>query len=405
MTSGLAVALRERGFEPRLVAMGIALVGIGVGFDRASDGAFLTPRNLYNLAVQTSAVGIMACGMVLVIVARHVDLSVGSLLGFTGMTIAVLQTEGLPGSSDDARGLAWPLAWVSGLVVGAAVGAAQGWWVAWRGLPAFVVTLAGLMVLRGAAYLLTDGRTVAPLAPGFERLGGGIDGSIGAVASWVLGAIVVSLFAAWTVWRRRDRARHGVVGASARADGLRVVIVAAGVWGFVALMNAHTLPRSDVARGIPLPVLTLGAVALGVHALARATRFGRHVYAIGGSPAAAARSGIDVRRVTLGVFALMGALAAVAGALTAARLGAGTSSMGTLAELAVIAAAVIGGTSLGGGVGSVAGAVLGALLMQSLENGMVLLGVSSAVRQVAIGVVLVGAVQLDMLLTGQRGPR
>jgi D-xylose transport system permease protein len=169
----------------------------------------------------------------------------------------------------------------------------------------------------------------------------------------------------------------------------------AGVTLFVSVMNAHTLPRSDVARGIPIPVLVMIAVAACVHLLARSTRFGRHVYAIGGNPEAAALAGIDVRRVTLGIFALMGALAAVAAVLTAARLGAGTNSMGTLAELAVIAAAVIGGTSLAGGVGSVPGALLGAVIMQSLENGMVLLGVSSAIRQVAIGGLLLLAVWLD----------
>lgn len=398
--AGTAHALRRAGLEPRLVGMTAALALIALCFDRASDGAFLTPRNLYNLAVQTSATGIMACGMVLVIVLRHVDLSIGSLLGLTGMAIAVLQAEVLPG--DPAA--VWPVAVVAGLALGAGVGAVQGWWIAWRRLPAFVVTLAGLMIFRGGAYLLTDGRTVALLAPGFERLGGGIDGAIGAGASWAVGAAVVGVVGSSGLRRRRQRARHGVEVAPVWADGLRLGAVALAVLGLVAVANAHTLPRSDVGRGIPLPVLVLGVVAAAVHGLARGTRFGRHVYAIGGSPEAAARAGIDVRRVTLGVFVLMGGLAAVAGALTAARLGAGTSSMGTLAELAVIAAAVIGGTSLAGGVGSVLGAVLGALLMQSLENGMVLLGVSSAVRQVAIGVVLVLAVWLDRLVSSQRSP-
>ena len=391
-----AEAIRSAGFDPRLAAMTAALALVGLAFDRASEGAFLTPRNLYNLAVQTSAVGIMACGMVLVIVARHVDLSVGSLLGVTGMTIAVLQAEVLPDAGQ------WPIAVALGLFAGAAIGAVQGWWVAWRGLPAFVVTLAGLMIFRGATYLLTDGRTVAPLAPGFERIGGGLDGSLGVAASWALGLGVVALYSGWVAWQRRERARHGVAGRSPAADSARGLVAAAAVLGFVALMNAHTLPRSEEGRGVPLPVLVLAAVAVLMHGISRATRFGRHVYAIGGSPAAAARAGIDVRRVTLGVFVLMGALAAVSGALTAARLGAGTSSMGTLSELAVIAAAVIGGTSLSGGVGSVAGAVLGALLMQSLENGMVLLGVSSAVRQVAIGSILVLAVQADVWVSSRR---
>jgi D-xylose transport system permease protein len=394
-----AGALALAGFEPRLVAMVIAGLGVGAVFHQASDGAFFTARNLYNLAVQASAVGIMACGMVLVLVTRHVDLSVGSVLGFTGMTIAVMHSEWLPDSE------LWPVALTAGVAAGAAVGAIQAWWVAWRGLPAFVVTLAGLMIFRGVTYLLTDGRTVAPLASGFERLGGGLNGSIGPVASWCIGTLAVVAVAGLAWRRRRARIRHGVDVAPLWAEAIRVAVVGAGVVGFVVLVNAHTVPGTGTGRGIPFPVLVLVVVAAGVHVLARRTRFGRHVYAIGGSPAAAARAGIDVRRVTLGVFVLMGVLAAIAGALTAARLGAGTSSMGTLAELAVIAAAVIGGTSLAGGVGSVIGAVFGALLMQSLENGMVLLGVSSAVRQVAIGVVLVLAVQLDVWAAATRGRR
>jgi D-xylose transport system permease protein len=386
-----AELLRNVGFPPRIVGMLLALMLIWLGIDWASDGLFLSARNLYNLAVQSSVVGVMASGMVLVIVGRHIDLSVGSVLGVTGMVVAIIQSELAP---PDA-GWGWPLAVLAGLALGGSIGAWQGYWVAYRGLPAFVVTLAGLMIFRGSAYLVADGRTVAPLDPTFVRLGGGLDGSIGAAWSWALCAVAIAGIALLQLRARHERARHGFSRLSIGAEGLRLALRVAGVTLFVSVMNAHTLPRSDVARGIPIPVLVMIAVAACVHLLARSTRFGRHVYAIGGNPEAAALAGIDVRRVTLGIFALMGALAAVAAVLTAARLGAGTNSMGTLAELAVIAAAVIGGTSLAGGVGSVPGALLGAVIMQSLENGMVLLGVSSAIRQVAIGGLLLLAVWLD----------
>ncbi len=390
--------LRRSELDPRLLGTTLALASTWIALDVATGGLFLTARNLYNLAVQSSVVGVMACGMVLVIVARHIDLSVGSLLGLTGMFVAVLQVEVFP-----AAAWAWPLSAVLGIALGAGLGAVQGAWVARAGLPAFVVTLAGLMIFRGAAYLLTDGRTVTPLAPGFERLGGGVEGAIGAPASWALGALAAALLLARGLRARRERRRHGIPARPAWSEALHLTLAVCAPLAFVWVMNLHTLPRSDVARGLPVPVLVLVATAAGVHVLARSTRFGRHVFAIGGNRRAAARAGVDVARVTLGLFAAMGALAGVAGVLATARLGAGTSSLGTLAELAVIAAAVIGGTRLSGGAGSVPGAILGAVLMQSLENGMVLLGVSSAVRQVGIGAVLLLAVHADAVWQRRSG--
>lgn len=377
--------------EPRLLGMFAAVAVVWIALDLLTGGVFLSARNLYNLSVQSSVVGIMASGMVLVIVSRHIDLAVGSTLGFTGMAIAVLQVDGWPAGAT----WAWPLTVLVGLALGAAIGAWQGYWVAYRGLPAFVVTLAGLLVFRGGAYLLTDGRTVAPLEPGYQMLGGGLEGSLGGSASWALAGLVVAALTARSV-RRMTR---GTAGGSARPGWAEALVLAGGValvLGFVAVVNATTRPGGEASRGVPVPVLILAGVAAGTSALARATRFGRHVFALGGSPEAAELAGIDVRRVTLGVFVLMGLLGGVAAIVTTARLGAGTNSMGTLAELSVIAAAVIGGTSLRGGIGSVAGAILGAVLMQSLDNGMVLLGVSSPLRQIFIGLVLIAAVQVDV---------
>jgi D-xylose transport system permease protein len=374
-----------------MLAMVGSLVAIGLALDLASGGLFLSARNLYNLAVQSSVVGVMATGMVLVIVARHIDLSVGSVLGFSGMLIATLQAELLPARA----AFGWPLSLAAGLAVGAAIGAWQGYWVAYRGVPAFVVTLAGLLVFRGGAWLLTDGRTVAPLDPTYELLGGGVRGSIGATWSWILGAATIAAVAGLQLRARLERRRHGFSTRPLWVEAGRLLVWTGLIVAFVGVMNAYTRPRSDIARGIPVPVLILIVVVVAMTALARVTRFGRYVFAIGGNPEAAVLAGIDVRRVTLGVFTLMGLLGAIAAVITTARLGAGTNSMGTLAELSVIAAAVIGGTSLSGGVGSVTGAILGAVIMQSLDNGMVLLGVSSAVRQVLIGLVLIVAVWLD----------
>lgn len=359
----------------RVRAMLGALAVLWLALAWVSGGLFLSPRNLVNLAVQASAVGVMACGMVLVIAARQIDLSVGSVLGVTGMVIAGLSVEGgLRGAP-----LPWPVALLAGLALATAIGAWHGAWVAYARLPSFVVTLAGLLVFRGAAWLVSDGRTLAPLDEGYTRIGGGLSGTIGAAASWWLagGVCAVALAA-------RKRAALPAV---------------AALIAFAAIANAVPGPDGSGA-GIPLPLLVLGAVAFGVHVLATRTRFGRHVFAIGGSPLAADLAGIDVRGVTLRAFALLGALAGVAAVLTTARLGAGTNSMGSQAELAVIAAAVLGGTSLAGGTGSVGGAVLGALWMQSLENGMVLLDVTSALRQVVIGLVLLAAVAADVRSRG-----
>ncbi len=377
-----AAAGGERGASTASAQLGLvaALAALWLGFAWLSDGAFLSPRNLSNLLVQTCVVGLMATGMVLVIAARQIDLSVGSILGFVGMLVAVLQADLWP------RDAWWsgPAAAAVGLAAGLCIGAWQGAWVAFRAVPSFVVTLAGLLIFRGAAFLLTDGRTVAPLAEGFHRLGGGPDGHLGPAASLACGAGGVAL-ALRSAWR---------AGPDAAGRRLRGLALAAALAAGVAVLS-WPLREGAPLRGIPYPVLLLAVVSGAVTVLAHRTRFGRAVFAMGGQPTAAERAGIRVERITVGLFALMGTLAALAGLVTVARLEAGASSMGTLSELSVIAAAVIGGASLRGGRGSVGGALLGALLMQSLENGLVLLGTSSALRQIAIGGVLMLAVWAD----------
>ena len=396
--SVLSQLLRQVDIDSRMLAMILALLAIWVTLNIMTDGIFFTARNMYNLAVQSSVVGIMATGMVLVIVCRHIDLSVGSLLGFSGMVIAYLQVHVFP------LGAAWnwPLTILCGLAVGALVGLWQGWWVAYRGVPSFVTTLAGLLMFRGAAYLVTDGRTVAPMDKTYQILGGGIDGSIGATWSWILGGLAIAWMLINTILVRRSCRKYGFKVKPLWAQLFFLIIGAALVCGFVLVMNAYYKPKTEIPRGIPVPVLIMILVVVGMSLLAKITRFGRYVFAIGGNLEAVELAGIAVKRITTLVFMVMGILCAVAAVITTARLNAGANSMGMLAELNVIAAAVIGGTSLAGGQGTITGAILGAVIMQSLDNGMVLLGISSAMRQLVIGAVLIIAVWFDVVYRKNR---
>lgn len=384
--------------DTRLVAMLAALAVIWVGFDVITGGIFLTPRNLWNLSVQTSVVGILATGMVLVIVARHIDLSVGSVLGFLSMVVAVLQVQYFPlGASWN-----WIVTVLCGLALGFCIGSFQGWWIAYRGVPAFIVTLGGLLVFRGLAWWVTYGTTVAPLDQNFQLLGGGINGSIGATWTWIVGLAGIAAMAIRSVTRRRRRAAMGFPVRALWAELVVFVVLAAAIVGFVLVMNAYNRPRTDQSQGIPIPVLILIGVVLAMSWLVRSTRFGRYVWAIGGNPEAALLAGINVRRITLFIFGLVGVLAGLAGAVQTARLNAGASSTGELLELSVIAAAVIGGTSLGGGAGTISGAVLGALIMQSLQSGMVLVALPTPMQNIVIGGVLVVAVWLDNVYQRRR---
>jgi len=396
--SGFSRCLRQADIDNRMLAMIIALLVIWVTLNIMTDGIFFTARNMYNLAVQSSVVGIMATGMVLVIVCRHIDLSVGSVLGFTGMVIAYLQVHVFP------LGAAWnwPLTILCGLALGGLIGLWQGWWISYRGIPSFVATLAGLLMFRGAAYLVTDGRTVAPMDKTYQMLGGGIDGSIGATWSWILAGVAIAWMVINAVVVRRSCRKYGSRGKPLAVQLVFLAIGIALVCGFVMVMNAYTKPRTEIPRGIPVPVLIMICVVVGMTLLTKVTRFGRYVFAIGGSPEAVELAGIAVKKITILVFMVMGLLCSIAAVITTARLNAGANSMGSLAELNVIAAAVIGGTSLAGGRGTIAGAILGAVIMQSLDSGMVLLGISSAMRQVVIGAVLILAVWFDVAYNKNR---
>ena len=380
-------AVQRAQVDWRMVLMAGVLVTIALVFNMLSDGIFLSPENLYNIAQQTAVVGILATVMVLIIVTRHIDLSVGSVMGFVGVLIAYLMYT---------AEWSWQAASLAGLAAAIVVAVYQGALVAFLGVPAFVVTLGGLMSFRGAAYLVADGKTQPLADPFFLQLGGGFNGGIGTDASWVIGAVICVGLVAATISKRRAKKAYGVPTNPALVDGAIVLIPIVIVLSFVAVMNAYQIPNKPEAQGIPIPVLIWGAVAMVISFLVHRTRFGRYIFAMGGNPDAAALVGIPVRKVTILLFLLLAVLTTIAAIVAISRLNAGTNSLGNNLELLVIAATVIGGTALAGGSGTIIGSVLGALIMQSIDSGMLLLDISIGTRYIIIGQVLIAAVVFDV---------
>ncbi|MBI4047301.1 MAG: sugar ABC transporter permease, partial [Devosia nanyangense] len=352
---------------------------------------------------------------VLVIVTRNIDLSVGSILGVVGMLMGVMQVDFLPRYLGLGHPAIWILTLAFGLVVGMGIGALQGIIIAYLRVPAFIVTLGGYLIWRGAAWWVTSGRTVAPLDQTFQLMGGGPAGSIGFWASWAVGALICIGIIAGLYIGRRQRRRFNFPQRPIWAEvtlgvlGCGIALAAVGVanaypWpsriaANYAAANNITVPEGGlfISHGIAIPVLIALAAGIVMTFIATRTRFGRYVFAMGGNPEAAELAGINTRWVTVKIFILMGALCAVAAAISSARLNAATNALGTFDELYVIAAAVIGGTSLAGGVGTIVGAMIGALVMQSLQSGMVLMGIDSPLQSIVVGIVLVLAVWLDTL--------
>ncbi|WP_083484319.1 sugar ABC transporter permease [Loktanella sp. 3ANDIMAR09] len=406
--------------DTRLIGMVAALALIWVGFHMYGAivnnfGAFLTPRNLWNLSVQTSSIGIMATGMVLVIITRHIDLSVGSILGFCAIVMGMLQVYILPPILGLGHPLIWIIAVLAGILCGAIIGAFQGSLIAYGAIPAFIVTLGGLLVWRGAAFLIARGETISPVDSTFALLGGGPYGAVGATGSWIVGLVVCGGIIFGVLNGRRQRTKFQFKQRPVWADSFLALLGCGATIGAVILVNSYYWPRGivnqwaaandvvvpetglQISYGFAIPVLILAVVAVGMNFLLTRTRFGRYVFAIGGNPEAAALAGIDTKWMTVKIFAIMGGLAGLASVVASARLNSATNALGTLDELYVIAAAVIGGTSLAGGVGTIFGAILGALVMQSLQSGMVLIGFDAGMQQVVVGSVLVLAVFLDIL--------
>ena len=363
----------------RAYTMLLALIVIWLFFQWATIdqyhpyGLFLGAVNFSKLLQQTAVTGVLAVGMLMVIVSGNIDLSVGAVVGLAGGIAALTQSWGLLPSL------------ASAILVGLLIGAIQGTLVAYINIPAFIVTLGGLEAWRGVILKLTKGETKPVELAFFRSLGRDfINPRIGMVLAIAgIGAIV------WTnIRRQRARQRHGLAALSVGAMAARILVPSLAIVAFIFLMNQ--------AGGVPIPVIFLLAVAIAGAFLTANTTFGRYLYAIGGNPDAARLSGINLQRYVLAAFCLMGALAGLASILHTARVGSASPDAGTLMELDAIASCVIGGTSLMGGRGTVFGAVLGALILASLDNGMSLLNVENWAQYVVKGGVLVAAVGFDM---------
>lgn len=399
--------------DTRLLGMIGALAVIWLFFNFLSNGNFITARNLWNLSVQSASIAIMATGMVLIIVSRNIDLSVGSMLGFLGYVMAMVQVEWMPkvfGVSYHEPYI-WIIALVIGLGLGALVGGLQGFVVAYGGVPSFIVTLGGLLVWRGLIFRFAQGQTLAPMNDIFSLFGGGPKGSLGDVPSWIVGllACVAVVYSLWSARRRRHRYQFPVrpMWAEIAVGVIGCAVILVAVWVTVsypwpealaaqfAKEHGVAIPPGGIPTGIAIPVMVMLAVAIVMTYLATRRRFGRYVYAIGGNPDAAELGGINVRRTIMMTFVAMGVLCAISAAVQVARLNAAVTNLGVQNELDVISAAVIGGTSFAGGIGTIPGAILGAVVMQSLRSGMLLLNVDSPTQDVVVGVVLVAAVGFD----------
>jgi D-xylose transport system permease protein len=359
----------------------LALMWIVLSVLPATRGVFLTQGNIATLLTQSSVLLVVSVGMTLVIVIRGIDLSVGAGVALTGVVAALCQIK---------LGLPAPVAIAAALAVGAVVGLAHGFWVGWLGIPAFVVTLAGFKAYRGVALVMSDAKGLSPMGNDFAALAG----NTGVAATWLMILGTLAVGAALAISDVRRRSALGLATPSPRILATRLVGMG---------LLAGLLLGVFGTRGMPVPVVVAAGVALAGVFLTKRTTFGRHIYAIGGNPEAARLSGIDVRKVTLAVYAILGVLTAVAGLLLAARVnGVTPGSQGNLLELDAVTAVVIGGTSLLGGRGSVVGTVLGTLVFATLANGMNHLRIDSNWQLICTGSILLAAVLVDVLSKGKR---
>ncbi|GAB2978920.1 multiple monosaccharide ABC transporter permease [Saccharothrix stipae] len=374
----------------------IAFALIVVLFTVLTDGALLTPQNISNIIVQNSYVLILAIGMILVIIGGHIDLSVGSVVALTGAICAVLTVQ---------MGLPWPLAVLITLLAGAVIGAAQGYWVAFFGIPAFIVTLAGMLVFRALTLTVLGNQGIGPFPDQIRTLANGFtEGYLGNVGLGALGgADLVSLLVgvavvagfAFNQWRnRKARLSYGQV-----VDPFPIFVAKIALAAAVILAVVVQLARF---RNLPWVLVLLAVLALGYSVMANKSVFGRHIYAIGGNLQAATLSGVKVKQVTFWVFVNMGLLSALAGVIFAGRLNQAGPTAGNAFELDAIAAAFIGGAAVQGGVGRVVGAITGGLIMGVINNGMSLIGAPSEQVMLVKGLVLLAAVAYDVW-TKRRG--
>jgi putative multiple sugar transport system permease protein len=377
MLSSLRRNMRQYGM---LIALGL----IVILFQVWTGGDLLLPRNVSNLVLQNSYILILAIGMMLVIIAGHIDLSVGSLTAFVGAFAAVLTVQ---------HGMAWPLALVLCLLVGAVAGSVQGYLIAYLGIPSFIVTLAGMLLFRGLTEILLKGQTLGPFPNGLQKLGNGFLPEVGPNTNYhnltlLLGLVMIAAVVWQEVRDRRRQQEFSLDVLPARLFALKIVAIVAAILALTMLLASY--------EGAPIILIVLGVLVVGYGYVMRNAVFGRHIYAIGGNLPAAKLSGVKDKRVTFQVFLNMGVLAALAGLVVAARLNAASPKAGVNFELEAIASSFIGGASMSGGVGTVLGAIIGGLVLGVLNNGMNLLSVGTDWQQVIKGLALLVAVGFDV---------
>ncbi|MET8580620.1 multiple monosaccharide ABC transporter permease [Streptomyces collinus] len=377
MLDGLRRNMRQYGM---LIALGLIVVLFAIW----TDGDLLLPRNASNLVLQNSYILILAIGMMLVIIAGHIDLSVGSLTAFVGAFAAVLTVQ---------HGLSWPVALVLCLLVGAVAGSVQGYLIAYLGIPSFIVTLAGMLLFRGLTEILLKGQTLGPFPDGLQKLGNGFLPEVGPHTNYhnltlLLGLVLIAAVVWQEVQGRRRQQEFALDVLPTRLFLLKLTALVAAILALTLLLASY--------KGAPIVLIILGALVVGYGYVMRNAVFGRHIYAIGGNLPAAKLSGVKDKKVTFLVFLNMGVLAALAGLVVAARLNAASPKAGVNFELEAIASSFIGGASMSGGVGTVLGAIIGGLVLGVLNNGMNLLSVGTDWQQVIKGLALLVAVGFDV---------
>jgi len=369
----------------RQYTMIAALLIIWLIFSILTKGLFITPRNLSNLFLQMCTIGIMTSGMLLVMVAGHIDLSIGSVCGTLGALAAYLMTR---------MGLHPIIAISATLVAGFLVGAWHGYWVAYRGVPAFIATLSSMIAFKGFTLFITKGKTIGEFPAFFKGIGQGyIPQIVFPEASFhdlTLAVFVISiaLFIVMAIRKRNKRIANGFKVLPISLEIAKIVVTSAGIAVVGYVLSSY--------RGMPYAILILSAVVIIFSVITTRTPFGRHVYAIGGNSEAAKLSGVNTKKTLLMIFMAMGTLCGVASVVFTARLNAATTAAGSLFELDTIAACIIGGTSTTGGIGTVFGAIIGALVMASLDNGMSLMNVEIMYQYIIKGAILLLAVWIDI---------
>ncbi|MEV5430914.1 multiple monosaccharide ABC transporter permease [Streptomyces sp. NPDC052701] len=377
MLDGMRRNMRQYGM---LIALGLIVVLFAVW----TDGDLLLPRNVSNLVLQNSYILILAIGMMLVIIAGHIDLSVGSLTAFVGSMAAVFMVR---------NDMPWLLAVVLCLAVGAVAGAVQGFFIAYGGIPSFIVTLAGMLIFRGLTEIFLEGQTLGPFPEGLQKVANGFLPEVGPETNYhnltlLLGLALIAFVVLQEVRDRKRQREFSLDVLPARLFLLKLVALSAAVLTLTLLLASY--------KGAPIVLLILGVLLVGFGYVMRNAIIGRHIYAIGGNLPAAKLSGVKDKKVTFLVFLNMGMLAALAGLVFAARFNAASPKAGLNFELEAIAASFIGGASMSGGVGTVLGAIIGGLVLGVLNNGMNLVGIGTDWQQVIKGLVLLAAVGFDV---------